>query len=48
MENKKAEVAIILPNYNSEKFIEETIKSVLNQNYKNLKLFIIDYSSNFE
>ena len=48
MENKKAEVAIILPNYNSEKFIEETIKSVLNQNYKNWKLFVIDDSSNFE
>ena len=37
MENKKKEktkIDIILPNYNSSKFIIRTIKSILNQTYK--------------
>ena len=42
MENKKTEVDIILPNYNSFEFIDKTIQSVLNQNFKNWKLIIID------
>tara|TARA_Y200000002_G_scaffold372222_1_gene369763 strand:+ start:450 stop:1199 length:750 start_codon:yes stop_codon:yes gene_type:complete len=42
MENKKTEIDIILPNYNSSEFIDETIKSVLNQNFKNWRLIIID------
>ena len=39
---KDPEVTIILPNYNSYRFIENTIKSILNQSYTNWKLFIID------
>jgi glycosyltransferase involved in cell wall biosynthesis len=35
-------VSIITPNYNSEKFISETIKSVLNQTYKNWEMIIVD------
>ena len=31
-----------MPNYNKEEFIEEAIKSVLNQSYKYWKLYIID------
>ena len=45
MENKKKEktkVDIILPNFNSFEFISETVKSVLNQSYKNWKLIIVD------
>ena len=34
MENKKTEVDIILPNYNSSKFIDKTIQGVLNQSFK--------------
>ena len=34
MANKKTEIDIILPNYNSVKFIDKTIKGVLNQTYK--------------
>ena len=45
MENKKKEktkIDIILPNYNSSLFIKETIKSILNQTYKNWRLIIVD------
>ena len=41
-------VDIILPNYNSYLFIEETLKSILNQTFKNWKLFIVDGNSNIE
>jgi glycosyltransferase involved in cell wall biosynthesis len=39
------QVSIILPTYNSEKFIHRSIKSVLNQTYKNWELIIIDDAS---
>lgn len=35
-------VSIITPNYNCEKYICETIESVLNQTYKNWEMIIID------
>jgi len=38
-------VNIILPNYNSGLFFEETINSILNQTFKNWKLIIIDDGS---
>jgi len=48
MENKKTKVDIILPNYNSEQFIDNTIRSVIKQSYKNWKLIIIDDCSNIK
>lgn len=35
-------VSVILPVYNSERYIKETIKSVLGQTYKNFELIVID------
>jgi teichuronic acid biosynthesis glycosyltransferase TuaG len=49
MENKKKKkikIDIILPNYNSHKFIKYTLKSIINQSYFNWKLTIIDDNSN--
>ena len=35
-------VSIVIPTYNSEKFIDRTIKSVLNQTFQNFELIIVD------
>ena len=35
-------VDVIMPNYNKGEFLEESINSVINQEYKNWNLFIID------
>ena len=48
MENKKTEVDIILPNFNSFEFIDETVQSIINQKYTNWKLIIVDDNSNQE
>jgi len=38
-------VSVIIPMYNSENSIEETLKSVMNQTYKNIEILIIDNNS---
>ena len=43
IENKK--VTIVISAFNKEKYIQASIKSVLDQNYKNIELFIVDDGS---
>jgi len=38
-------ISIIMPTYNQDKFIEESINSILNQTFKNWELIIIDDGS---
>ena len=45
-ESKQKKVSIILPNYNSYKYISSTINSILQQSYKNWELIVIDDCSN--
>ena len=42
----KSEIDIILPIYNSEKYIDETINSIFLQSFKNWKLIMVDDASN--
>ena len=39
-------ISIVIPSYNQGQFLEETILSVINQQYPNLELFVIDGGSN--
>tara|TARA_X000000950_G_scaffold77745_1_gene97733 strand:- start:690 stop:1448 length:759 start_codon:yes stop_codon:yes gene_type:complete len=48
MEKFNKSIDIILPNYNSSEYLEETINSVIHQIYKNWKLIIVDDASNIK
>ena len=42
---KKNFISILITNYNKEKFLHKTLKSVLNQNYSNYEIIIFDDGS---
>ena len=45
MSNIEKTVDVIIPNFNKGNYISEAIESVINQTYKNWKLYIIDDNS---
>ena len=48
MLKNKESVDIILPNYNSSKFLRQTLHSIIMQTHKNWKLIIIDDCSDYK
>lgn len=45
MATNKTLISVLIPAYNHDKYIQETIKSIINQTYQNLELIIIDDGS---
>lgn len=45
MSTKSKLVSVIIPAYNHEKYVQETINSIIKQTYKNIELIIIDDGS---
>lgn len=45
MINQNSVISIIVPVYNIEKYIENCIKSIIDQTYKNLEIIVIDDGS---
>jgi glycosyltransferase involved in cell wall biosynthesis len=45
IKNDNPLVSIVIPTRNSEEFLEMTLKSILNQNYKKIELIVVDGQS---
>lgn len=45
MKNIKANISVIIPVYNVEKYLSECLDSVVNQTYKNLQIILVDDGS---
>ena len=38
-------ISVIVPVYNTEKYLEKCLESIINQTYKNLEIIIVDDGS---
>jgi len=45
IKSRKPMISVILPVYKGERFLDETLKSILNQTFKNFELIIINDAS---
>lgn len=45
IENNMPLVSVVVPCYNHQKYVAETIESIINQTYKNIELIVIDDGS---
>jgi len=45
MKNEEVAISVLLPVYNAEKYIKETIESILNQTFTNFEFIIINDGS---
>lgn len=45
LENQCPKVSVIIPVYNAQDFLDDTIKSVLNQTFKDFELLLVDDGS---
>jgi len=45
---KKPVVSVIVTTYNRREFLTETLKSIINQTYRNLEIIVVDGMSNYD
>lgn len=45
LEKQQKKISVIIPVYNAEKYIRETLDSIIKQSYKNLEIILIDNGS---
>ena len=48
MKNIIPQVSVIMNCYNGEKYLKQSLNSLVNQSFKNWKLIVIDDNSNFK
>ena len=45
LKNSMLKISVVIPSYNQGEFLEETIQSIISQEYPNLEIILIDGNS---